>query len=85
MNLGEYSSCISHAGISLPSVLLCLLCTSDKNILKMVGTASGISKSMHTSQCVDRQDTTESREPRLNVHTNQILAHTFGHTIFVVS
>ena len=25
------------------------------------------------------QDTTESRVPRLNVHTNQILAHTFSH------
>ena len=24
------------------------------------------------------QDTTESRVPRLNVHTNQILAHTFS-------
>ena len=25
------------------------------------------------------QDTMESRVPRLNVHTNQILAHTFSH------
>ena len=28
------------------------------------------------------QDTTESRVPRLNVHTNQILAHTFSHLLF---
>ena len=33
------------------------------------------------------QDTIESRVPRLNVHTNQILAHTFSHGTldFVVS
>ena len=33
---------------------------------------------MHTSVWI-AQDTTESRVPRLNVHTNQILAHTFSH------
>ena len=28
------------------------------------------------------QDTTESRVPRLNVHTNQIIVHTFSHGTF---
>ena len=35
-------------------------------------------KTTHTSVWI-AQDTTESRMPRLNVHTNQILAHTFSH------
>ena len=35
-------------------------------------------KTTHTSVCIT-QDTTESRVPRLNVRTNQILAHTFSH------
>ena len=35
-------------------------------------------KTTHTSVWI-AQDTTESRVPRLNVHTNQILAHTFSH------
>ena len=35
-------------------------------------------KSAHTSMWI-AQDTTESRLPRLNVHTNQILAHTFSY------
>ena len=39
----------------------------------LVGMASKISKSMYTSVWIT-QDTTESREPRLNVHTNKILA-----------
>ena len=34
--------------------------------------------STHTSVWI-AQDTTESRVPRLNVHTNQILVHTFSH------
>ena len=42
----------------------------------LVGMASKISKN-YTYKCA--QDTTESRVPRLNVHTNQILAHTFSH------
>ena len=44
----------------------------------LLGMASEISKN-YTYKCVDCQDTTESRVPRLNVHTNQILAHTFSH------
>ena len=43
----------------------------------LVGMASEISKTTHTSVWI-AQDTTESRVPRLNVHTNQILAHTFS-------
>ena len=43
----------------------------------LVGMASKISKTTHTSVWI-AQDTTESRVPRLNVHTNQILAHTFS-------
>ena len=35
-------------------------------------------KLLLTSVCIT-QNTTESRVPRLNVHTNQILAHTFSH------
>ena len=35
-------------------------------------------KSTHTSVWI-AQDTTESRVPRLNVHSNQILVHTFSH------
>ena len=34
-------------------------------------------KTTHTSVWITH-DTTESRVPRLNVHTNQILAHTFS-------
>ena len=34
---------------------------------------------LHIQVCGSSQDTTESRVPRLNVHTNQILAHTFSH------
>ena len=44
----------------------------------LVGMANEISKTTHTSVWI-AQDTTESRVPRLNVHTNQILAHTFSH------
>ena len=43
----------------------------------LVGIASEISKN-YTSVWI-AQDTTESRVPRLNVHINQILAHTFSH------
>ena len=43
----------------------------------LVGMASKISKTTHTSVWI-AQDTTESRVPRLNVHTNQILGHTFS-------
>ena len=43
----------------------------------LVGIASKISKSIHTHTSVRiTQDTTESRVSRLNVHTNQTLAHT---------
>ena len=35
-------------------------------------------RTTHTSVWI-AQDTTESRVSRLNVHTNQILAHTFSH------
>ena len=35
-------------------------------------------KTTHTSVWI-AQDKAESRVPRLNVHTNQILAHTFSH------
>ena len=35
-------------------------------------------KSMHTSVWI-AQDIRESRVPRLNVHTNRILVHTFSH------
>ena len=38
--------------------------------------ASEISNTSHTSVWI-AQDTMESRVPRLNVHTNQILAHIF--------
>ena len=41
----------------------------------LVGMASKISKTTHTSVWI-AQDTTESRVPRLNVHPNLILAHT---------
>ena len=34
-------------------------------------------KSMHTSMCI-AQDIMVSREPRLNVHTNQFLVHSFS-------
>ena len=44
----------------------------------LVGMASKSTKTTHTSVWI-AQDTTESRVPRLNVHTNQILAHTFCH------
>ena len=44
----------------------------------LLGMASEISKNYTTSVLI-AQDTTESRVPRLNVHTNQILAHTFSH------
>ena len=44
----------------------------------LVGMASEIGKTTHTSVQI-AQDTTESRVPRLNVHTNQILMHTFSH------
>ena len=44
----------------------------------LVGMASEISKTTHTSVWI-AQDTTESRVPRLCVHTNQILVHTFSH------
>ena len=40
----------------------------------LVGMATEISKSTHTSVVIT-QDTTESSVPRLNVHTNQILVH----------
>ena len=43
----------------------------------LVGMASKISKNY--TQVLIAQDTMESRVPRLNVHTNQILAHTFSH------
>ena len=35
-------------------------------------------KTTHTNVWI-AQDTMESRVPMLNVHTNQILAHTFSH------
>ena len=44
----------------------------------LVGMASETAKTTHTSVWI-AQDTTESRVPRLNVHTNQILAHTLSH------
>ena len=44
----------------------------------LVGMASKISKTTHTSVWI-AQDKTKSRVPRVNVHTNQILAHTFSH------
>ena len=44
----------------------------------LIGMAGEISKTTHTSVWI-AQDTTESRVPRLNVHNNQILAHTFSH------
>ena len=47
----------------------------------LVGMASEISKTTHTSVWI-AQETTESRVSRLNVHTNQILAHTFSHGTF---
>ena len=43
----------------------------------LVEMASEISKTTHTSVLIAQA--TESRVPRLNVHTNQILAHTFSH------
>ena len=43
----------------------------------LVGMASKSAKTTHTSVWIT-QDTTESRVPRLNVYTNQILAHTFS-------
>ena len=55
----------------------------------LVGMASENSKTIHTSVWI-AQDTTESRVPRLNVHTNQILArvvfavfacHSYQHNI----
>ena len=45
----------------------------------LVGIASNISKNYTYISVWNAQDTTESRVPRLNVHTNQILAHTFSH------
>ena len=52
----------------------CLVHKTQKHFqnVMLVGMASEISKNY-------TQDTTESRVPRLNVHTNQILAHTFSH------
>ena len=44
----------------------------------LVGMSSEISKTTHTSVWI-AQDITDPRVPRLNVHTNQILAHTFSH------
>ena len=43
----------------------------------LVGMASEISKN-YTYKCVDRSRHNGIRVPRLNVHTNQILAHTFS-------
>ena len=46
----------------------------------LVGMASKISKTTHTSVWIaqDIRLIKESRVPRLNVHTNQILGHTFS-------
>ena len=45
----------------------------------LVGMVSKVSKKYtHTSVWIT-QDTMDSREPRLNVHASQILAHTFSH------
>ena len=44
----------------------------------LVGMANESAKTTHTSVWF-AQDTMESRVPRLNVHTNQILVHTFSH------
>ena len=53
----------------------------QNHYVMLVGMASEISKNY--TQCYTSvwmtQDTTESRVPRLNVHTNQILVHTFSH------
>ena len=43
----------------------------------LVGMTSKINKTAHTSVWIAQ----ESREPRLNVYTNQILVHTFSHGI----
>ena len=48
-----------------------------RNVMS-VGMACEISEITHTSVWI-AQDTTESRVSRLNVHTYQILAHTFSH------
>ena len=46
----------------------------------LVGMASDVSKNYTYKTSVwIAQDTTASRVPRLNMHTNQILAHTFSH------
>ena len=47
----------------------------------LVGMANKISKNTHTSVWI-AQDITELRELRLNVHANQLLAHTFSHGAF---
>ena len=52
--------------------------TRYKNISKMLywwEWQAKSAKTTHTSVWI-AQDTTESRVPRLNVHTNQILVHT---------